>query len=132
MNCFVDTSALYAVMDASDYHHIRAERSWRALIEGDASLVTTNYVLLETIALLQGRLGMEAVKVFHDDVIPVVRVLWIDERDHQTAADDLLLYGKKDLSLVDCVSFHIILKAGIDTVFVFDRHFKARGFKVIP
>lgn len=63
MSTFVDTSALLAVLDASDVAHKVADRIWRRLIESDERLVSTNYVLVETFALVQRRLGLPAVRV---------------------------------------------------------------------
>ena len=62
MTVFVDTSAFYAVFDREDVSHPRAVKVWRDLLTGEPDLVTNNYVLLETCALLQSRLGMMALK----------------------------------------------------------------------
>ena len=55
MTVFVDTSAFYAVLDRDDANHAAAEEAWRALLGEPATLLTTNYVLVETAALLQRR-----------------------------------------------------------------------------
>jgi hypothetical protein len=48
MIAFVDTSAFYAVLDRDDENPHAARKIWQALLQGDAILVTNNYVLLET------------------------------------------------------------------------------------
>ena len=58
MSTFVDTSALYAVLDADDERHTAAGAQWDRLLAGREALHTTNYVLVETTALLQSRIGM--------------------------------------------------------------------------
>ena len=78
MTVFVDTSALYAVLDADDDHHSSAKDTWVDLLENRDGLQTDNYVLLETLALLQSRLGMTAVNKFTTDVLPVLNVSWVD------------------------------------------------------
>ena len=50
MTCFVDTSALLAVMDKDDAIHKQAKAFWERLTGQQATLVTTNYVVLETVA----------------------------------------------------------------------------------
>jgi len=40
----------------------------------------------------------------------------------------LLAAAKKNLSLVDCVSFELMGNLGIRTAFAFDAHFKDAGF----
>jgi len=49
---FVDTSAFYALMDRLDnnYEHVAGLR--RHLLEKDVYLTTSNYVTVETLALL--------------------------------------------------------------------------------
>ena len=76
---FVDTSAFYAAMVADDPHHGRARDILGAIREGRATLVTSSYVLHETVALLQGRIGVDAVRAFHRGFGPLVRTVWIDE-----------------------------------------------------
>ena len=79
MSVFVDTSALYAVLDADDDQHSRAIAEWHRLVRGTFSLVTTSYVLVETTALIQHRLGVDAARALDQDIRPVLRVEWIDE-----------------------------------------------------
>ncbi|PKO22873.1 MAG: hypothetical protein CVU38_07155 [Chloroflexi bacterium HGW-Chloroflexi-1] len=59
MVIFVDTSALYALMDADDQNHERARVAWAEWLDGPVQLATSNYVLLESIALIQHRLAYE-------------------------------------------------------------------------
>lgn len=132
MSTFVDTSALLAVLDADDARHARATRTWARLLSGGARLVTTSYVLVETFALAQARLGLEAVQTLHADIVPVLQVIWIDEVLHRTAMTALLTARKRDLSLVDCVSFEAMRQAGAAEVFAFDRHFVQQGFSIVP
>ena len=62
MTVFVDTSALYAVLDRNDANHRSATATWEKLLSGRESLATTNYVLVETSALIQHRLGLHALR----------------------------------------------------------------------
>ena len=75
MSVFVDTSAFYAVLDADDEEHLAATRAWERLVKSEEALFTSNYVLVETLAILQNRLGVEAVRAFEDAVAPLLRVL---------------------------------------------------------
>ena len=47
-----DTSALFALLVATDDNHARAARAFERLANGKVPLVTTNYVLVESYALL--------------------------------------------------------------------------------
>lgn len=132
MSTFVDTSALYAVLDADDERHTAAGAQWDRLLAGREALHTTNYVLVETTALLQSRIGMEGVRTLAADVLPVLSVHWIDEGLHRSAHHALLVSARRSLSLVDCASFEAMRRLGLESVFCFDPHFAEQGFTVVP
>ncbi len=129
---FLDTSALYAVLDGDDTAHRAAASVWRDLVASDASLVTSNLVLVELTALLQGRLGVAAVDALTTFVLPWVSVAWVDERVHEQAVASLLGAGRQDVSLVDHASFVLMRKLGIRTAFTIDTHFFEQGFGMMP
>jgi uncharacterized protein len=128
----VDTSALYAVLDRDDENHSAARETWGHLLRADEPLLVTNYVILETTALSQHRLGMDAVRVLCGDILPALDVHWISEADHRQAANVLLATDRRKLSLVDCSSFHVMRSRMIRTAFAFDPHFREQGFDVLP
>jgi len=132
MSIFVDTSALYAVLDADDENHEEAKRAWTDLITQEAHLVCSNYVLVETFALVQHRLGIEAVRTLQEDVVPVLHIEWVDEHTHHVGITAVLTAARRKLSLVDCVSFEVMRQLGIRTAFAFDPHFEEQGFERIP
>jgi predicted nucleic acid-binding protein len=132
MNVFADTSAFYALLDADDDNHKRSASAWQELIKSDRHVLTTNYVLLETFALIQNRLGLDAVRRFQGDVIPVLRVEFITSEMHRLGMAALLAASKKHLSLVDCVSFETMRDLGIRSAFTFDVQFREYGFTAIP
>jgi predicted nucleic acid-binding protein len=128
---FVDTSAFYALLDGDDGEHSRALKLWEGEPPGEGSLVTTNYVVLESMALLQSRLGMPAVRVFHDAILPLVRMEWIDEVIHAQAVSACIAANRRGLSLVDLSSFATMRRLGIRSAFTFDRHFRQYGFETL-
>jgi len=97
MATFVDTSAFYAVLCANDPNHAAARHVWEQLLQNDEILICTNYILLETLTLLQHRLGIEAVRVFQEDITPCLHIEWIDAEHHQTAVNALLISGRRAL-----------------------------------
>jgi predicted nucleic acid-binding protein len=97
-----------------------------------AALVTNNYVLLETTALLQHRIGVAAVPALHEDVIPLLQVEWVSEEQHRAGMEAVLAAARKKLSLVDCVSFQTMRNRGVRTAFCFDAHFREQGFSTKP
>jgi predicted nucleic acid-binding protein len=132
MTIFIDTSAFYATLDADDGQHEPAKQMWLTLVNEATDLVCSNYVIVETTALVQNRLGVEAVRTFQENVLSVVRVEWVDEPAHQAGVTALLTAGRRDLSLVDCVSFDLMRHLGIHRAFAFDKHFAEQGFELVP
>lgn len=132
MTIFVDTAALYAFLDADDANHAECEREWRRLLEHGEPLVTSNYVLVEACALVQHRLGVQAVRDLQEVMLPALQVLWVDEQAHREAVSALLTAGRRELSLVDCASFGLMRKWGITSAFTLDRHFDEQGFRRLP
>lgn len=128
----IDTSALYAVLDRDDQNHPGAKATWGKLVQMDDTLLVTNYVILETTALVQHRLGMEAVRVLCGDIFPALDVHWITEADHMHAQNALLATDRRKLSLVDCSSFHVMRSRMVRSAFAFDPHFREQGFDVLP
>ncbi len=125
---FVDTSAILALLVASDNAHAMARAAFTRLSSRQAPLLTTSYVLVETYALLGRRLGIEAVQAFRAEFAPLLRVVWIEEALHERALDELLKPSSKTLSLVDITSFLIMRDRRIDEAFAYDRHFDREGF----
>jgi len=132
MSVFVDTSAFFAVLDADDENHDAAKQMWEDLLAQEAVLACSNYVLVETLALVQRRLGIPAVRVFQEDIMPVLNIEWVDESLHQVGIASVLAASRRELSLVDCVSFEIMRRSGIKTAFVFNHHFDEQGFECLP
>lgn len=131
MTIFIDTSAFYAILDAQDANHARAGDVMRDLAARDADLLCTNYVLLESTALVQRRLGIAAVRTLHEDIVPLLRIEWLSTEEHQAAVQAVLTANRRELSLVDCTSFDAMRRLGIRQVFAFDEHFSEQGFECL-
>ncbi|MBV9073857.1 MAG: PIN domain-containing protein [Acidobacteria bacterium] len=128
---FADTSGLFALLSTTDENHARAKRAFANLRTRQALLVSTSYVLVETYALLGRRLGLEAVRSFRADFAPVIDVVWIDEALHNAGLDLLLDRRKRQLSLVDAVSFIVMRRGSVAEAFGFDPHFDQEGFSLV-
>jgi len=132
MNIFVDTSAFLAVLDESDSHHKSAKPFWTKIIEAGDTLLCHNYILVESSALVSRRLGMEAVRIFEQDIIPILNIIWVTKEVHFAASGAQLVSSRSSLSLVDCVSFEVMRRTGVQKAFAFDRHFRDYGYDLKP
>jgi predicted nucleic acid-binding protein len=124
---FIDTSGFYAALDPGDPNHggaislfIRAEaENWR--------LVTHNYAVQETGALLQARLGWEAVDEWQQVLLPRCEIVWVDQGLHTIASARCRQARQRRLGLTDCVSLELAYRENIRDVLAYDRHFFAAG-----
>ncbi len=132
MRVFIDTWAFYALLDRDDQSHQKAKNSWADLLNNDDTLVTNNYVLVETFALIQHRLGLDAVRGFQNDILPLVNIEFVVPELHRSGVSALLSASRRNLSLVDCVSFEMMRTLEVKTAFTFDPHFKEQGFNTLP
>ena len=132
MTIFIDTSAFYALLDRDDKNYPRGKRLWTEILDAGYALVTSNYVIVETFALLQNRLGFNAARGFQEDLVPILQVEFVTSDLHRLGIAALLSSSRRGLSLVDCASFELMRNLGIKTVFAFDSHFKEQGFHLFP
>jgi predicted nucleic acid-binding protein len=130
---FVDTSALYALLDEDDENH-PAAAEWLSGPGAEPSeiLSSHNYVLAETAALVHRRLGPSAVRVLFDAFVPALSVFFVDEVLHGRAVAAYLAALRRGVSYVDCVSFELVRDRGLDRAFAFDRDFVTAGIALVP
>jgi predicted nucleic acid-binding protein len=130
MTVFVDTSALLALLDADEARHAEAVSVWEQLAASGTRLVTTNYVVVETLAVAQNRLGLGAVRALVGDLLPAMDVFYLDADLHEAATSALVAAGRRSLSLVDCASFAVMRRERLHHAFAFDRHFAELGYSL--
>ena len=128
---FVDTSAFYALLVPEDQEHEKAGAILSGLDPSRSSLVTSSFVILETVSLLQARIGVTAVRAFQESILPALDVVWVDAPLYRRAAAALLAASKRDVSLTDWSSFEVMRERGIRAAFAFDEHFAQQGFELL-
>lgn len=131
MRIFIDTSAFYALLDRDDENHRKAKNAWALLLRNENVLLTSNYVLVETFALIQHRLSIEAVRGLQNNILPLVNVEFVSAELHRSGVSAILSASRRNLSLVDCVNFEMMRTLEIRSVLAFDPHFKEQGFHVL-
>ncbi len=132
MSAFVDTSAFYAHLVGNDTAHGRVSAEFTRLLAGGRPLWTTAFVIVETMALLQHRIGLAAARDFDEEILPVVLVQWVDARLYRLGTERLWREDSRHLSLVDCISFECMRAQGLTTALAVDPHFQQAGFDVLP
>ena len=125
-----DSSAILALLDDRDENHPLALELATAIARDRRQSIITNYIEVETHALLLRKLGRAlALEWLVSDTLPVEKATLADEA---RAREILLERRDKDWSLCDAISFATIERRRIRTAFSFDHHFLQRGgFEVL-
>jgi predicted nucleic acid-binding protein len=126
---FLDTSAIYALADKADPNHASAYGKFALALESKEILLVHSYVLVESAALLQARLGLHSALLFLRDAT-AFDVEWVDLALHEAAMKELEKIGKKGIGLVDCMSFVVMRRRGVQRVLAFDPDFHDQGFAI--
>jgi predicted nucleic acid-binding protein len=129
---FIDTSAIFALVNSADEDNSTAWDVWKASTERGDEFLTNNYAIVESIALIQNRLGILVVHKLLDNIAPLLHIVWVDKDQHEASINHVLTANRRNLSLVDCSAFETMRGLGVETVFTFDDHFRDQGFNVIP
>lgn len=129
---FLDTSGLYALLDASEARHEAARREF-----GRAGVRFTHaYVLAEIVPLAQVRgLSRSVTLAFVSALMGSgeVEIVWAVRDLHERAHRLLLTRMDKSYSLCDAASFVLMRERGDAEALTTDRHFDQEGFvRLLP
>ena len=124
VSAVVDTSAIFALLDADDAHHEAAVQMFET--DDTADLIVHGYVVAESLALLRARLGRAAVIEFLDGLLPALRTAMVERGVHDAALAEYRSLGG-GTSFVDRVTIAFARREGIDRVFGFDADLEAAG-----
>ena len=127
----VDTSGWYGFMRKEDPSHATIKK---IIHEWAARLVTTNFVLDETLTLVRARAG-HALAVHAGDALrdpSLVELLRVLPEDEENAWSLFVKHKDQDFSYTDCTSFSVMRRLGLETVLSTDHHFQQAGFHREP
>ena len=131
---FVDTAGWMACADGSDPAHVRSCAARDSALEGGMTLVTTDFVVDETLTLIRFRLGLEAAAAWWQQVDGTSRLRWegIGSDRFERARQLFFQHRDKEFSFTDCTSFVIMRELKLARVLTTDRHFRQMGFQALP
>lgn len=131
---FVDTGRWMACADRADPAHASCTAARDGVLEAGRSLITTDFVVDETLTLIRFRLGLAAAKAWWQQIDGSTRLRWERVEDHrfERARQLFFQYRDKDLSFTDCTSIAIMRELKLAAVITTDRHFHHVGFDVLP
>jgi predicted nucleic acid-binding protein len=126
---FIDTGAVYALIDGDDANHRAARRTLKTLKKRRLEPCLTNFVVAESHALLVARLDAALARRWL--LGNVWRVERVNEEDESRARAIIAQYADKRFTYTDATSFAVMERLGLKTAFAFDAHFRQYGFQVI-
>ena len=131
---FVDAAGWMACADESDPAHNRAREARDSALEQGNVLVTTDYVLDETLTLIRMRLGLAAAKAWWEQIEGSSRLRWewIGMARAEKARGVFFRHHDKDYSFTDCTSFVVMQELKLKRALTTHRHFRQMGFQVLP
>ena len=120
--------------DAGDPLHIKSVGLRDNWLEKGGVLVTSNYILDESLTLIRMRLGIEAAEKWWMMVSesPRCNVEWITPERNEKAVRWFFTWKDQSFSFTDCTSFTVMRELGIEDVLTGDRHFATAGFSIHP
>jgi predicted nucleic acid-binding protein len=129
---FVDTGAWFAAVTPTDPNH---ERATAFLSANREPLLTTDYVIDETLTLLRARGERQRALTLGERFFAgdVAEIYHLTTDDVQRAWEVFRDYADKEWSFTDCASKIIIAKFNLNAAFAFDQHFRQFGtVAVVP
>lgn len=130
---FGDTSFFFALVAKRDPAHRPAVAAYEKLLRARTRVVTTDYVVDETLTLTKARIDAPTSLSLLD------RMERSDSIEIELLTSDKFLASKQyfrkhsdhGYSFTDCTSFVVMRELEIDVALTTDRHFKEAGFEVL-
>jgi len=131
---FVDTGGWMACADRADPAHASCRAARDEMLETGHELMTSDYVVDETLTLIRFRLGLGAANAWWQQIDGSARLRWerVESDRFERARHLFFQYRDKDLSFTDCTSIAIMRELKLTTVLTTDRHFHQVGCEVLP
>ena len=131
---FVDTGPLVGRVLPRDQHYRASRKGWATLEDLDTKLFSSEHVFDEAVTLLARQAGASYAVRWAREHLASQELVWLEttREDLQEALRWLDKFADQKLSFTDCLSFSLMRRQGIQTVFGFDQHFELAGFELWP
>ena len=129
---FTDTGGWFSMTVPNDPHYAAA-KLWFA--QNRQPLLTTDFVVDETLTLLRGRGQNTRATVLGQQFFDgsLATIYHLTEADVRDTWEVFTRYADKEWSFTDCSSKVVMDKLGITEAFAFDQHFRQFGtVTVVP
>ena len=128
---FVDTSAIIALLNATDEYHPKASRLNNELLEEQVRFITTSAVMNEVLdgfsKLYLRRSGIAYFDAFSQS--HYTRMIHVSKPIFLAGVDLFRKRPDKEWSLTDCISFIVMRRYRLKEALPIDHHFEQAGFR---
>jgi predicted nucleic acid-binding protein len=130
---FADTSFFFALAAKRDRTHEPAVKAFIRLLRLQRPLVTTDYVLDETLTLTKTRTSAKVALALLDRIesSPALSIQHITHDRFAAAKAFFRKHADHGYSFTDCTSFVLMHEMKIRDVLTTDRHFAEAGFRTM-
>ena len=131
---FVDTAGWMSMADRNDRLHKKTVQVRDGWLRRGGILVTSDYVMDETLTLSRIRLGIDAAEKWWGQVSesPRLKMEWINGERAEKARGWFFRWRDKTFSFTDCTSFVVMRELRLKKALTGDRHFVEAGFEILP
>jgi predicted nucleic acid-binding protein len=137
LKLLVDTWGWLVLEDSRDPSHQAASRTYADAVRASGSVLTTNFVLDETLSLLFRRRPFEEVARFAKGLLtsPFIGIEEITQARFRKAFDLRLTFrDKPDISFTDLTTMIVARDLKVTEILTGDKHFiqAGLGFRLLP
>ncbi|TVP60190.1 MAG: PIN domain-containing protein [Nodularia sp. (in: Bacteria)] len=129
---FIDTSGWANLFVFTEYYHQQAKQWFEEARRQNLEMITTNYIVIELVALLNSPLRVPRSQLFkYVDAVrnaPYISLIHVDAAIDTAAWKLVKTREDKTWSLVDSTSFIVMQQFGIQQALTTDHHFEQAGF----
>lgn len=120
--------------DAADPGHEASRQARDTHLRDGGFLVSTDYVVDETLTLIRTRLGLRAAEQWWAQVDASSRVRWerIGAARARQAREWFFEWRYRNVSLTDCTNFVVMKELGLTRALTTNQHFSQAGFETVP
>ena len=131
---FVDTAGWMSMADKNDKLNKECIRTRDKWLEKGNLLVTTDYVIDETLTLIRMRIGIDGADKWWSQVSgsPRLKVEWIHFERFEKACRYFFKWRDKSFSFTDCTSFVVMKELKLKRALTGDKHFIEAEFEILP
>ncbi|MBI2998263.1 MAG: PIN domain-containing protein [Deltaproteobacteria bacterium] len=122
---FVDTGAFYAAINQKDDNHREARVLFNRAVEEQWRLITSNFVVAETHALILTRMRRDLATAWLRSI--PASIIRVSRADEEKAKRIIFGYRDKEFSYCDATSFALVERLRVKEAMAFDAHFEQYG-----